>query len=113
MPDDVAEGLGKKEAGIITGDHWSGQSIPEVIALCPTCTSDDLRHSFLFCIGWKASGELEVVEELEFSTGWAVVNNLCRITEKGLSVAERKVAKESHPSETVKRAWTWSPFHSE
>jgi hypothetical protein len=113
LPDDVAQDLGKKETGIIAGDHWSDQSMPEVIALCSTCTSDDLRHSFLFATGWKASGELEVLEEFEFSTGWIAVNNLCRITETGLSVSETKIAKESHPSELVHRAWTWSPFHSE
>src|SRR5260370_39809569 len=48
MPDDVAEDLGRKEAGNIGGDHWSGESIPEKIALGPTCTNDHLRHSFLF-----------------------------------------------------------------
>jgi hypothetical protein len=51
MPDDVAEDAGKKDAGRITGDHWSDQSLPEIIALCPTCTSDDLRHSFIFSVG--------------------------------------------------------------
>ena len=113
MPDDVAEDLGKKEAGAIAGNHWSDQSIPEIIALCPTCTSDDLRHSFLYSTGWKTPGELEVVEEFEFSSGWLAVNDLCRVTETGLSVAETKVVKEAHPSEFVSRAWTWSPFHSE
>src|SRR4030095_6237038 len=44
MPDDVAEDACKKDAGKIAGAHWSDQSIPEVIALCPTCTSDDLWH---------------------------------------------------------------------
>jgi hypothetical protein len=113
MPDDVAEDVGKKEAGRIAGDHWSDQSIPEIITLCPTCTNDDLRHSFLFSTGWTSSGELKVVEEFEFSNGWIAVNNLCRLNETGLSVAEGKAVKEAHPSEVVRRAWTWSPFHSE
>ena len=113
MPDDVAEDAGKKDAGEIAGAHWSDQSMPEVIALCPTCTSDDLRHAFLFSTGWTSSGELKVVEELEFSNGWMAVNNLCRLSETGLSVAEEKVVKEDRPSEVVKRAWTWSPFHTE
>lgn len=113
IPDDVAEDVGKKEAGRIAGDHWSDQSIPEIITLCPTCTNDDLRHSFLFSTGWTSSGELKVVEEFEFSNGWIAVNNLCRLSETGLSVAERKAVKEAHPSEVVRRAWTWSPFHSE
>jgi hypothetical protein len=81
MPDDVAEDLGKKEAGTITGDHWWHQSSPEIIALCPMCTSDDLRHSFLFSTGWKSSSELKVVEEFEFSKDWIAANNVCRITE--------------------------------
>jgi len=113
MPDDVAEDLGKKEAGTIAGDHWSDQSMPEILALCPTCTRDDLRHSFLFSTGWKSAGELKVVEEFEFSKGWIAANNVCRITGTSLSVAEHKVAKESRPSELVRRAWTWSPFHPE
>ena len=113
MPDDVAEEVGKKDAGNIAGDHWSDQSMPEMIALCPTCTSDDLRHSFLFSSGWTSSGELKVVEEFEFSNGWIAVNNLCRLNETGLSVASEKVMKEDRPSEVVKRAWTWSPFHTE
>jgi hypothetical protein len=113
MPDDVAEDAGKKDAGKIAGAHRSDQSIPEVIALCPTCTSDDLRHSFLFSTGWTSSGDLRVVEEFEFSSGWMAVNNLCRLSETGLSVAEEKVVKEDRPSEVVKRAWTWSPFHTE
>ena len=113
MPDDVAEDTGKKELGKIAGDHWSDQSPPGVITLCPTCTSDDLRHSFLFSTGWASSGELNVVEEFEFSNGWIAVNNLCRLGETGLSVADEKVVKEDHPSEVVKRAWTWSPFHTE
>jgi len=113
MPDDVAGEVGKKDLGGIAGDHWSDQSRPEVIALCPTCTSDDLRHSFLFSTGWTSSGELKVVEELEFSNGWIAVNNLCRLNEAGLSVADEKVVKEDHPSDVVKRAWTWSPFHTE
>jgi len=33
MPDDVAEDVGKKEAGRIAGDHWSDQSISETITL--------------------------------------------------------------------------------
>jgi len=113
MPDDVAEDSGKKDLGKIAGDHWSDQSNPEVIALCPTCTGDDLRHSFLFSTGWTSSGELKVVEELEFSNGWISVNNQCRWSETGLSVADTKVVKADHPSEVVKRAWTWSPFHTE
>src|SRR5438876_4586626 len=40
-------------------------SMPEILALCPTCTRDDLRHSFLFSTGWKSAGELKVVEELD------------------------------------------------
>src|SRR5215472_17524704 len=32
MPDDVAEDAGKKDWGRIAGDHWSDQSVPEVIA---------------------------------------------------------------------------------
>jgi len=113
MPDDVAENTGKKDLGKIAGDHWSDQSMPEVIAECPTCTGEDLRHSFLFSTGWTDSGELKVVEELEFSNGWMAVNNLCRLSETGLSVADRRVVKEDHPSDAVKRAWTWSPFHTE
>lgn len=113
MPDDVAEEAGKKELGKIAGDHWSDQSRPEVIALCPTCTSDDLRHSFRFSTGWTSSGELKVVEELEFSNGWIAVTSLCRPSESGLSIADQKVVKEDHPSDVVKRAWTWSPFHTE
>ena len=113
MPDDVAEESGKKDQGKIAGAHWSDQSRPDVIALCPTCTSDDLRHSFLFSTGWTSSGELKVVEELEFSNGWIAVNNLCRLSETGLSVADEKVVKEDHPSGVVQRAWTWSPFHTE
>ena len=112
MPDDVAEEAGKKDLGKITGDHWADQSRPEVIALCPTCTCDDLQHSFLFSTGWTSSGELKVVEELEFSNGWIAVNNLCRPSESGLSVADQKVVKEDHPSDVVKRAWTWSPYHN-
>lgn len=69
MPDDVAEDLGKKQAGLIAGDHWSDQSNPEIIALCPTCTTDDLRHSFVASNGWTNSGELKVAEEFEFSKG--------------------------------------------
>jgi len=113
MPDDVAEDAGKKEIGTITGAHWSDQSRPEVIALCRTCTTDDLRHSFLFSTGWTSSGELKVAEELEFSNGWIAVNYLSRLSETGLSVADEKVVKENHPSDVVKRAWTWSPFHSD
>jgi hypothetical protein len=113
MPDDVAEDLGEKDAGKIAGDHWSDQSVPEIVTLCPTCTSEDLRHSFLFSTGWTNSDELRVVEEFEFSKGWIAVNNLCRLTKTGLSVAEPKVVKEDQPSEVVKRAWTWSPFHTE
>lgn len=113
MPDDVAEEAGKKDAGKIAGDHWSDQSMPEIATLCPTCTSDDLRHSFLFSSGWTSSGELKVVEEFEFSSGWILVNNLCRLNETGLSVTSEKVLKEDRPSEVVKRAWTWSPFHTD
>ncbi len=113
MPDDVAADLGKKETGAIAGDHWLDQSIPEIIALCPTCTSDDSNHSFLYSTGWKAPAELEVLEEFEFSSGWLAVNNLCRVTETGLSIAETKAVKETHASEFVGRAWTWSPFHSQ
>jgi len=113
MPDDVAEEAGKKDLGGIAGTHWSDQSRPDVIVLCPTCTSDDLRPSFLFSTGWTSSGELKVVEELEFSNGWMEVNNLCRLSETGLSAADEKVVKEDHPSDIVKRAWTWSPFHTE
>ena len=113
MPDDVAEEAGKNDLGKIAGDHWSDQSRPEVTAVCPTCTSDDLRHSFLFSTGWTPSGELKVVEELEFSNGWIAVNHLCHLSETGLSVADEKVVKEDHPSDVVKRAWTWSPFHAE
>lgn len=113
MPDDVAEQTGKKHLGKIAGDHWSDQPSPKVIALCPTCSGEDLRHSFLFSTGWTNSGELNVVEELEFSNGWIAVNNLCRLSETGLSVSDEKVEKEEHPSEIVKRAWTWSPFHTE
>ena len=112
MPDDLADDAGTKESGLISGDHWSDPSRPEIIALCPTCTNDDLRHSFLFCTGWKNSGELNVVEEFEFSKGWIAVNNLCRISGTGISVVEHKVAKETRPSGFVGRAWTWSPFHS-
>jgi hypothetical protein len=113
MPDDVAEDLGKPEAGKIAGDHWSDQTTPKIVALCPTCSSDDLRHSFLFSTGWKSSRELKVVEEFEFSKDWIAVNNVCRTTETGLSVAEEKIVKQTHPPEVVRRAWTWSPFHSE
>ena len=113
MPDDVAEDAGKKDAGKIAGDHWSDQSMPEILTLCSTCTSADLRHSFLFSTGWNSSGELRVVEEFEFSSGWIAVNNLCRLTETGLSIADEKVVKEDRPSEVVKRAWTWSPFHTD
>jgi hypothetical protein len=113
MPDDAAEEAGKKDLGKIAGDHWSDQSRPEVIDVCPTCTSEDLRHSFLFSTGWTPSGELKVVEELEFSNGWIAVNNLCRLSETGLSVADQKVVKKDHASDVVKRAWTWSPFHTE
>jgi len=77
MPDDVAEEVGKKDVGKIAGAHWSDQSMPEVTAVCPTCTNDDLRHSFLFSNGWTSSGELKVVEELVFSSGWIAVNDLC------------------------------------
>ena len=113
MPDDVAEDTGKKDLGKIAGDHWLDQSMPEVIAECPICTGEDLRHSFLFSTGWTDSGELKVVEKLEFSNGWMAVNNLCRLSETGLSVADRRVVKEDHPSDAVKRAWTWSPFHGD
>jgi hypothetical protein len=112
-PDDVAEDTGKTELGKIAGDHWSDQSSTGVIALCPTCTSDDLRHSFLFSTGWTSSGELNITEEFEFSKGWIAVNNVCRLDETGLSVADEKVVKKEHPSDVVKRAWTWSPFHTE
>lgn len=113
MPDDVAEELGKKQAGLIAGDHWSDQSNAEILAVCPTCTEDDLRHSFLSSSGWTSSGDLKVVEEFEFSKGWIGVNNVCRITDAGLSVAEHKMAKEDRPSKLVQRAWIWSPFHSD
>jgi hypothetical protein len=113
IPDDVAEDTGTKELGNIAGDHWSDPSRPDVIAMCPTCTGDDLRHSFLFSTGWTSSGELKIVEELEFSNGWIAVNDLCRLSETGLSVTDEKVTKEDHPSDVVKRAWTWSPFHTE
>ena len=113
MPDDVAEAADKKDLGQIGGDHWPDQSWPDVIALCPTCTSDDLRHSFVYSTGWATSSELKVVEELEFSNGWMAVNNVCRLSESGLSIADEKVVKEDHPSDIVKRAWTWSPFHTE
>jgi hypothetical protein len=113
MPDDVAEDAGKTDAGKIAGDHWSDQSMPEILKLCSTCTSDDLRHSFLFSTGWNSSSELRVVEEFEFSSGWIAVNNLCRLNETGLSIADEKVVKEGRPSEVVKRAWTWSPFHTD
>jgi hypothetical protein len=56
---------------------------------------------------------LRVVEEFEFSNGWIAVNNLCRLTKTGLSVVEEKVVKDDRPSEVVKRAWTWNPFHTE
>jgi hypothetical protein len=111
MPDEIAEDLGKKEAGKISGDHWSDESIPEILALCPTCTSDDLRRSFLFSTGWQSSRELKIVEEFEFSKTWIGVNNVCRITGARLSVAEHKIAKEPGPSELVRRAWIWSPLH--
>jgi hypothetical protein len=113
VPDDVAEDTGKKDLGKIAGDHWSDQSSPEVIALCSTCTGADLRHSFLFSTGWTSSGKLKVTEEFEFSNGWIAVNTLCRLSETGLSVADEKVVKEDRPSDIVKRAWTWSPFHTE
>lgn len=113
MPDDVAEELGKKEAGKIGGDHWSDESTPDILALCPTCKNNDSNHSFLFSTGWKSSNELNVVEEFEFSKGWIAVKNLCRVTETSLSVTEHEAAKENRPSELVSRAWTWSPFHSE
>ncbi len=111
VPDDVAEDLGKRELGKIKRDYWL-ESTPEILALCPTCTKDDLRHAFLYSIGWKSSTELKVVEELEFSKGWIAANTVCQISGTGLSLAEHKVAKESRPSEFVRRAWTWSPFHS-
>jgi hypothetical protein len=111
VPDDVAEDLGKTELGKIKRDNWL-ESTPEILALCPTCTKDDLRHPFLYSTGWKSSTELKVVEELEFSKGWIAGNTVCQISGTGLSVAEHKVAKESRPSELVRRAWTWSPFHS-
>jgi hypothetical protein len=113
MPDDVAEDTGKREAGKIVGDHWSDQAMPEIVALCPACTRDDLGHPFLFSTGWKNSSELQVVEEFEFSKGWIAVHNLCRITGARLSVTENKIVKQSRPSEFVRRAWTWSSFHSE
>ena len=113
MPDDAADDSNKKDLGKITGDHWSDQSWPDVLAVCPTCTSEHLQHSFLFSTGWTSSGQLKVVEELEFSNGWVAVNHLCRLIGTGLSVADEKVVKEDHPSAVVKRAWTWSPFHTE
>jgi hypothetical protein len=33
MPDDVAEDVGTKNAGKIAGDHWSDQSVPEILTL--------------------------------------------------------------------------------
>jgi hypothetical protein len=113
MPDDVAEDLRKKQTGLIAGDHWSDQSNSEILALCPTCTNDDLRHSFLSATSWTTSGELKVLEEFEFSKAWIAVENVCRMSDTGLSVAEHKIANEDRPSKLVQRAWTWSPFHSE
>jgi len=40
MPDDVAEDLGRKEAGRLAGP-LVGRIVPEILALCPTCTNDD------------------------------------------------------------------------
>jgi len=91
VPDDVAEDLGKTELGKIKRDNWL-ESTPEILALCPTCTKDDLRHPFLYSTGWKSSTELKVVEELEFSKGWIAANTVCQISGTGLSVAEHKVA---------------------
>jgi len=113
IPDDVADEPGKKELGKISGDHWSDQAIPEVVALCPKCTVANLGHGFLFARGWKSASALKVAEEFEFPEGWIVLNSVCQITGPNLSVIEHKIEKESRPSELVRRAWTWSPFHSD
>jgi hypothetical protein len=122
IPEDVATELGKKELGQISGDHFPpDQAMPEVTALCPDCTPDNLNHPFLFSRDWKSSDELNVVEEFHFlgrgfygpgAPGvWIAVNKVCRITGKRLSLVKQSVEKETQPSELVERAWTWSPFH--
>jgi len=122
IPEDVATELGKKELGQISGDHFPlHRAMPEVTALCPECTTDNLNHPFLFSRDWKSSDELNVVEEFHFfgrgaygpgAPGvWIAVNKICRITGKRLSLVKQSVEKESQLSELVTRAWTWSPFH--
>ncbi len=122
IPEDVATELGKKELGQISGDHFPpDRAMPEVTALCPECTPDNLNHPFLFSRDWKSSDELNVVEEFHFfgrgaygpgAPGvWIAVNKICRITGKRLSLVKQSVEKESQLSELVTRAWTWSPFH--
>jgi len=123
VPEDIATELGKKELGQISGDHFPpDQAMPEVTALCPDCTPDNLNHPFLFSRDWKSSDELNVVEEFHFfgrgmygprAPGvWIAVNKICRITGKRLSLVKQSVEKETGPSELVERAWTLSPFHN-
>ncbi len=113
MPDDVADELSKEEVGQIKGDHPSNQSIPEIIALSPNCTTDFVVHAFVFARDWKSSNELRVVEEVECPEGWIAANKICRIVGKRLALVEQTVEKKSRPSELVRQAWTWSPFHSD
>jgi hypothetical protein len=73
MPDDVAEDTGKREAGKIVGDHWSDQAMPEIVALCPACTRDDLGHP-PFSIFYR----LEKLERIASCRGIRVFERLDR-----------------------------------
>jgi hypothetical protein len=111
IPDDI-EWAQKGKLGEIVGDHSPNEVMPDVNRVCPDCTADSVRHGFLFAQGWNSSDELTVIEELEFPQGWILVKKRCRLVGGRLTLVEHKAEKEHSPSELVRKAWTWSPFHS-
>ena len=110
VPDDVEWG---RKLGKIAGDHLPNEVMPEVRRLCPDCIADGVRHGFLFAQRWNGPNELTVIEELEFRQGWMVVKKRCRVIGSRLTVFAHTAEKEDRASEFVRRAWTWSPFHSD
>jgi hypothetical protein len=110
IPDDVE--WAKRELGKIAGDHSPSEVMPEVRRLCSDCTADGVQHRFLFTHGWNSPNELTVIEELQFREGWIAVKKRCRVVAGGIILVGHTAEKEDGPSEVVRRAWTWSPFHS-
>jgi hypothetical protein len=110
IPDDVE--WAKRELGKITGDHSPSEVMPEVRRLCSDCTADGVQHGFLFAHGWNSPNELTVIEELQFREGWIAVKKRCRVVAGGIILVGHTAEKEDGLPELVRRAWTWSPFHS-